>query len=68
MLWFTNTILHVFGWSIVIVVDNNEVLKVYPAKVKFRGFSGDANDKGYRRVSQYLYENVDKLLEEVLDD
>lgn len=39
MLWFANTILHAFGWSIVCEMENGEVINAYPARVAFRGFT-----------------------------
>jgi hypothetical protein len=64
LLWFTNTILHVFGWAIVIDVNDNKVVSAYPARVKFRGFNEDSNSEGYEKVSQYMKDNADELLKE----
>lgn len=39
MLWWVNRALHLFGWAIVVEVDDaGEVADAYPARVKFRGF------------------------------
>lgn len=68
LLWFINTILHMFGWAIAIeldLVDKTHILRAYPARVKFRGFSEDINSEGYIKVSEYLKENIGTLLEEV---
>jgi len=55
-------ILHTFGWSIVInVEDNGEITEVYPARVKFRGFSEGDNTEGYIKVSGFLQENAAEL-------
>jgi len=65
LLFYMNQILHVFGWAIVVEVDDTgNIVNVYPARVKFRGFSTDAIDRGYTRVTQYLKNNVDELLSE----
>ena len=65
MLWFINTILHTFGWAIVYEKDEfKNVVDVYPAKVKFRGFSEEDNMDGYIKVSKYLEENAKELREE----
>ena len=65
MLQFINTILHTFGWAIVIELDDNkDIIKVYPARVKFRGFSEKSNSNGYKKVSKYMQENADTLLKE----
>ena len=64
LLWFINTILHMFGWAIVVNIEREEVIDVYPARVEFRGFSESSNTKGYINVTKYLKENIDTLLEE----
>ena len=65
LLWFINTILHLFGWAIVVVPDDNgNIRDVYPARVKFRGFSEESNTKGYIGLSEYMKENVEQLLKE----
>lgn len=65
MLWFVNTILHVFGWAIVLDIDDNEeVVGCSPARVKFRGFSEEVNTKGYIALSEYLKQNIDDIAKE----
>lgn len=64
MLWWINMILHTFGLAIVIEVDNSEIVDVYPARVKYRGFSENENTKGYQKVSNYMNENARQLLKE----
>lgn len=59
-----NQLLHVFGWAIVFDVENDVITRVYPARVKFRGFAGDLVEKSYRDVSQYLKDNIEELNEE----
>ena len=49
LLWFTNLILHMFGWSIVVKQDNNIIVDIYPARVKYRGFSEKTNTEGYKK-------------------
>ena len=64
-LWWINMILHTFGWSIVVDIDDNgEITDAYPARVKFRGFGEKNNTEGYIKVSQYMKKNVSDLLEE----
>ncbi len=67
LLWWINTILHMFGWAIVADVeadddgkygDNCNIKKVYPARVKFRGFDVKSNTDGYIKVSKFLKENA----------
>jgi hypothetical protein len=64
LLWFINTILHMFGWAICWDLDTDEI---YPARVKFRGFDEENNTNGYQNVSKYLKENIDEILKETLE-
>lgn len=64
LLWFMNTILHTFGWAIVVESDNGAITDVYPARVKFRGFSEKINTEGYIGLSKYIKENCEELLKE----
>ena len=64
LLWWVNMILYTFGWAICLEMKSDEIVGVYPARVKFRGFSGELNDDGYRKVSKYLKENSEALYEE----
>ena len=63
-LWWINMVLHTFGWAITVEMEDDKVINAYPARVKFRGFREKNNTEGYIKVSQYMKENVDKLLEE----
>lgn len=65
LLWFINTILHTFGWAICVEIDNNVITDVYPARVKYRGFSEKINTEGYIGLSEYMKENSEELLKEV---
>ncbi len=67
LLWFINTILHLFGWAIVCSIDN-EIIEVYPARTSFRGFSEICNKQGYEKVTEYLNENIKDLLKETKDE
>lgn len=61
LLWFINTILHTFGWAIVVEFEDGEIKRTYPARVKFRGFNEETNTNGYIKVSKYLKENAEDL-------
>lgn len=73
LLWFVNTILHVFGWTIVVEGDTDEkdengnfVTKTaYPARTKYRGFPEEVNDRGYKNITDYMVNNVKELWDEV---
>ena len=66
LLWWINRILHTFGWAIVYSFNDNtkELVDVYPARVKFRGFTEDINEQGFRKISKYMKENAEELLKE----
>jgi len=64
LFWFVNTALHAFGWALVVELDDDKITRVYPARVKFRGFSEEINTEGYIKVSKYLKENIDELEKE----
>lgn len=68
LLWFINAILHAFGWSIVVEMDKGEIIRGYPARVKFRGFSEERNTEGYKQLSTYMYQNSGEIISEVYDD
>ena len=63
-LWWINMILHTFGQAICVDVDNGEIVNAYPARVKYRGFDVKNNTAGYIKVSKFMNENADVLLEE----
>lgn len=65
LLWWINMILHTFGWAICLDMDEDgEIINVFPARVKFRGFNEESNTNGYIKISKYMKENADELLEE----
>lgn len=64
LLLFINQILHVFGWAIVFDMEGDDVKSVYPARVKFRGFSEESVSKSYQKISEFMNENSKDLLDE----
>lgn len=64
LLWWINTILHTLGWAICITMDEGKITEVYPARVKFRGFSESSNEAGYAKISEYLKDNAEQLYNE----
>ena len=65
LLWWVNKSLHLFGWSIVFELDGiGKINRVFPARVKFRGFGEDINTEGYIKLSDYLKENAEQLSKE----
>lgn len=61
LLWLINTTLHLYGWAIVKHPEENYL---YPARCKFRGFDLKSNNKGYKKVTNYMISNAKELLEE----
>ena len=66
LFWWTNRMLHLFGWAIVFEVEKNGKIKnVYPARVKFRGFEEDVESECFVKLTKYLKKIMPKLIEEV---
>ena len=57
LLLFINQFLHIFGWAIIVVTDNNENLIMYPNKVNCRGFSERSVDNAYKKLAKYISDN-----------
>lgn len=69
LLWFINTILHTFGWTIVIEYDDdNNNVKAFPARTRYRGFSQRSNDTNYLNLTRYMASNSEELLKEVEEE
>ena len=75
LLWFINTILHMFGWAIVINFEDydeekgdGDIVEVYPARVKFRGFGEESVEKGYKKVHSYIKENIEDIYNETFEE
>lgn len=64
LFWWINMILHTFGWAIVVEMEDGEIKRAYPARVKFRGFNEENNASGYIKVSEYLKKNIEQLASE----
>lgn len=65
LLLFVNQFLHIFGWAIVICTDEcSGITIMYPARVKFRGFDDKSATEAYIKISEYMKQNSEKLLEE----
>lgn len=60
-LWFVNSILHLFGMAI---TWNPETDELKALVVKFRGFDLENNDSGYKKLTEYMRENVEELLKD----
>lgn len=69
---FVNTILHAFGWALVVEVNNYKelgesapVTACYPARVKFRGFAEEDQTEMHERIAGYLSETAPNFPEEI---
>ena len=67
LLMFINSFLHIFGWSIVMNIENEKVTSVYPAQVKFRGLSEESQTKAYNKLTYYMKENCNKLYDDITE-
>lgn len=68
LLMFINQILHVFGWAICVDIENENVIKVFPARVKFRGFTEEVVTRNYIKISEWINNNSNELLKEAKDE
>lgn len=69
---FVNTILHAFGWALVVEVENYKelgddapVTACYPARVKFRGFDVEDQEQMHERIADYLEQAAPNFKEEI---
>ncbi len=68
MLWWINRILHTFGWSIVVSIDEyGKTISAFPARTKYRGFAREDEEEGYIKVSSYINSASEELVEETKD-
>jgi hypothetical protein len=69
LLTFVNTFLHIFGLAIVLEVNDDEsgkkLIKVFPARVNYRGFEGCSITNAYIKLSKFMAENAIELEKEV---
>lgn len=67
LLWWVNSLLHLFGWSIVVERgdDGQTIRDAYPAHCKFRGFDSKNNDKGFKRLTMHIQESTERMLRDV---
>lgn len=59
LLWWVNRSLHLFGWAIVLVQEEDGTISdCYPARVSFRGFSEESEQRGFEGLTRYLVEEI----------
>lgn len=59
----TNQFLHIFGWALTYAKDGDE-LRVFPARVRYRGFDVDSQTRAYEKLQKYMIENAETLYKE----
>jgi len=65
LLLFINQFLHIFGWAIVIeTCEDSGISIMYPARVKYRGFDEKCTSEAYVKLSKYMNEQSEALLNE----
>lgn len=63
LLWFTNTILQILGWSLVIDVDTEtgDIVNAYPARNKFKGFNEETIKKEGKKLMDYFNDYAEDI-------
>ena len=64
LFFLVNQLLHVFGWAIVFDIEGDEIIEVFPARVKFRGFDDASQTAQHIKIANYMVENAAELKEE----
>ena len=47
--------------------ETREIIRAYPARVRYRGFSEDATTRGYINITKWVKEHAEELLDEAED-
>ena len=62
LLWWVNRMLHIFGWSIMFLVEKDgQISDVFPARVSFRGFDRKTEEEGFAGLTQYIKNSIDDI-------
>ena len=65
MLFVANTILHFFGWIIVMKENDDESISgFYFARTSCRGFDYNLVDEGFKKAHKFLKDNIDEIHKE----
>lgn len=59
----TNQFLHIFGWALTYAKDGDE-MRVFPARVRYRGFDVGSQTRAYEKLQKYMIENAETLYNE----
>lgn len=65
LLWWVNRSLHLFGWSICLVEeDDGSSSSAYPAKTPWRGFNHELEEGRFHDLTRHLQEEMPRLVQE----
>lgn len=66
LLLLVNQFLHIFGWALVVEVDEDgKATNFYPKHCKFRGFDNRSTKKAYKMVTYHMKDRLPDLLKDV---
>ena len=66
LLWYVNTILHLFGRAIVFEFTKfKKIKKVYFARCRYRGMGEKQINKGFNNLTNFLNENIKELKKDI---
>jgi len=65
LFWWVNRSLHLLGWALVKdVAEDGTVLRVFPARCKFRGFNREIEEDGFIGLTKHIAETMPELVVE----
>lgn len=68
LFWWVNRVLHLFGWAIVHEQsDNGDIVRVYPARCRARGFDASVEAAGFEKLTNHLNGRMPDLMEDFKD-
>lgn len=68
LFWWINRSLHLFGWALVRECGEDEkVVRVYPARCRYRGFDAETEADGFRRLTEHIKQHADVLVDDAKD-
>lgn len=66
LIWYVNRFLHIFGWAICCEVDSaGEIVDVYPALCRFRGFDEKSETEGFEKLTHHIRDRADQLIDDL---
>jgi hypothetical protein len=65
--FFTNYILQLFGWCIVIEKEEGKITRCYPARTHYRGFSDDAVTDSNKKMLHDILMNIPDLYKDYFE-